>query len=534
MAQKMENTDQLLAFKQNLVENMNLEGRDPTISRLLMLSVGRVWYNDVKQHPDRIPRVDLTSCKNDDIEVMQADPHIARYHSRLHHIIDWLRAATINDEPWLHNLDAEGRPKKLMKFSTIEQISAEADKAMLIASQKGLQIELDASHEKIVQKLDDGFSVVQLLSPEALDRESAHMQHCIGHGAYDHKVGFDQFRYLSLRDASNRPHTTMELMRGDKGDWNLVQFQGKQNRLPLQKYINILTPFIREANLKPDNQMQKNIPYVIDTRGEWHALNELPTRLSCRSFDPLPNANTREDKTNVRMPDFLTVSLSASIINKKLDGFPSKIKFVKLDYPKHRKLKERLEVIGVEIENVPDEIHIGSGATFNQVLFKSAPKHISIGGNCTFAFTPGSKTPEEITVAGDLFLANIPTSVFDGKINTSKDVTFWSCKQMTSIARGIKTDGRLSIFNSEIKELPDGIDVGELLLYQTNITSLPEGIKVSKKLLIDQQHFFEHIPSSIDDDIRIEWKDSESGVMKDDTGPETVGAWRSQQLRLGM
>lgn len=91
------------------------------------------------------------------------------------------------------------RPKKLMKFSTIEQIIAEADKAMLKAAQKGRDIVLNESQEKLVVNLDDGFSIVELLAPEALDRESAYMQHCIGNGGYDDKVGSDHFKYLSSR-----------------------------------------------------------------------------------------------------------------------------------------------------------------------------------------------------------------------------------------------------------------------------------------------------------------------------------------------
>src|SRR5690606_37071106 len=48
------------------------------------------------------------------------------------HIADWLSAAVANEASWLSNVDEKGIPKKLRKFSSIEQITKEADKAMQI------------------------------------------------------------------------------------------------------------------------------------------------------------------------------------------------------------------------------------------------------------------------------------------------------------------------------------------------------------------------------------------------------------------
>lgn len=89
--------------------------------------------------------------------------------------------------------------------------------------------------------MDDGYYVVRLMTPEALDRESGVMQHCIGQGAYDHKLEDGNFVYLSMRDRFGKAHATMELdVRPVRGPI-LVQCQGKQNRPPEAAYVGLLT-----------------------------------------------------------------------------------------------------------------------------------------------------------------------------------------------------------------------------------------------------------------------------------------------------
>jgi len=55
---------------------------------------------------------------------------------QLSHIADWLKAATVNRQPWLGHVDERDRPRKLMKFGSVEAIVNEADKAMLKAAQR--------------------------------------------------------------------------------------------------------------------------------------------------------------------------------------------------------------------------------------------------------------------------------------------------------------------------------------------------------------------------------------------------------------
>jgi hypothetical protein len=63
-----------------------------------------------------------------------------------------------------------------------------------------------------VLKLSDGFSIYQLVSPAALNREGSRerMYHCVG--GYAKEVAKNNSKIYSLRDRNNHPHCTVELV----------------------------------------------------------------------------------------------------------------------------------------------------------------------------------------------------------------------------------------------------------------------------------------------------------------------------------
>jgi len=476
---------------------------DAALERFMTISLGRVLSKNSASDDRRRP----------------ADTEI-------YHISDWLIAAVRNNEPWLQNVDEQGRPKKLMKFSTVGQIVAEADKAMLKAAQKNREIVLNENDERLYQKLDDGYSIVELLSPEALDRESAYMQHCIGQGAYDHKVGSQHFKYLSLRDHTNKPHATMELMAGENGKWELIQLQGKQNKSPLPSYVKALTPFLKNADLHVSEPIQSHIPYIIDEDGIWHDIGDLPSSLKCKDFRPLHFDN---DMRTIKMPERLHLERSLELNHKKLLGFPSSILI-----DEYQSKKPKIELKAVEISDCPENVEIGGSIRCVRMTFNSAPESITVDGNCEIGFTPESKLPNSIAATGYIVIAHAFCDIFETRLNSGGDISFWNTK-INKIEHGMEVDGRLSFYKVPIRELPDGIVAKELQLIYTNVTSLPEGIKVSEKLILDNQVFFEHIPDSIEDDVAIEWKDSHKGpVLEDEDGPATVGEWRALRHQMRM
>ncbi len=59
--------------------------------------------------------------------VVMVGPHTR---PQIGHIADWLKASVVNAAPWLDKKDDKGRPKKLLKFGTVDAIFHEAEKAM--------------------------------------------------------------------------------------------------------------------------------------------------------------------------------------------------------------------------------------------------------------------------------------------------------------------------------------------------------------------------------------------------------------------
>jgi hypothetical protein len=202
---------------------------DMKVLRLLELSLGRVLDNAASRGEFPISLVSGTQAA---------------------HIRDWLTAAVANDEQWLKATDLEGRPRKLLKFGSIDAIIGEADKAMRKFAQKNRALRLKEGDEELYAELEEGYYVVRLLTPAALDRESGEMRHCVGQGAYDHRVGTEQYDFLSLRDRFGKAHVTIELdLRPARGPI-IIQCQGKQNQPPATTYATMLGPMFKEKGIR--------------------------------------------------------------------------------------------------------------------------------------------------------------------------------------------------------------------------------------------------------------------------------------------
>jgi hypothetical protein len=101
--------------------------------------------------------------------------------------------------------------------------------------------------EEHVANLDDKFFIVSLTTKIAMTKESAFMQHCVGHSSYY----FDQvkgksIKIYSLRDVKNKPHATMSYNIHDN---TMTQIQGKQNKQPHEKYHLHLYTFITKEQI---------------------------------------------------------------------------------------------------------------------------------------------------------------------------------------------------------------------------------------------------------------------------------------------
>lgn len=150
-------------------------------------------------------------------------------------IAEWIKVAMINNEPWLHEVDSSGKPLKL-NIGRLDEALAKADKAMGRRTNSLAPLLKEGADVTTVLDFGDGFSIVYLMSPKALDYETSELGHCIGRGAYDTKLHNAGYAYFSLRQ-NGRPVATLEV-----DSEILTACQGKRHEPPPTKCI----PYIRE------------------------------------------------------------------------------------------------------------------------------------------------------------------------------------------------------------------------------------------------------------------------------------------------
>lgn len=336
----------------SIAEEISKLDKSERINELLACSFGRVLVNEFK-------RGDLN-----------ADHYGAYIVLRLEHIADWIEAAVANDEPWLSNVDEQGRPKKLLKFSNGMQIVREANRDMMRFAQKNKDVALSHGDEELVKQFDNGYYLVRLLTPRALDRESGQMQHCIGQGAYDQKLEDGEYEYLSLRDPTGKPHVTIEMaVDSQTCARDLKQFQGKQNQPPISKYNDILVPFLREAKVTI-SEASPSLPYITDDHGIWHNVYDLPDELEIKSlkfidYEIYENGAPPDDENPITLPKRLIGTQTLDIGGACLSGV---------------------------IESHPENMNI----TLAHVQFMDEQKVLRTNGQVYLFATSFSKPPEQI------------------------------------------------------------------------------------------------------------------------------------------
>ena len=71
-------------------------------------------------------------------------------------------------------------------------------------------------------------------------------------------------------------------------------------------------------------------------------------------------------------------------------------------------------------------------------------------------------------------------------LNIEGNLNLHSFKKLTSLPKGLKVGGILSLMFADIESLPEGLKVGSnLYLQHSKITSLPKGLKVHRSLYIN-------------------------------------------------
>lgn len=418
---------------------------NPDVIKLLHLSVGRVFEHGMRKE---------LSFKD-----MMGEHETAS----LFHIRDWLTSALIEQAHWLQRVDDKGRPVKLMKFSTFGQIVREADKAMHKANQRLMKIELQPSSEELFMELEDGYTLVRMLSQVALDRESAIMQHCIGHGAYDTNLDDKDSYLLSLRDQFGKPHATIE-MAFVYGRYSITQIQGKQNTQPIRKYADLLLPFLNK--LKPEMKPNMMWAYGCSQEGTFYSAYDLP------------------------------------------DFFVSNDLYITTLYP-DGKMPKSIEARSIVVDN-----HRHNGRANGPVV--RLPESIKIRQDLRLfsdveAINPHTNVPGTLQVKAGL--DRIGSNCYIGR-----DLELGSGYTGETLPLGLAIGGTLRLEGTKIKTLPEDISIKNLEAKKSQLRSLPDHIKHYSTLELVKNSCFQWFA----DDVTVDKKLVISGCKLDNAPGERL------------
>ncbi|MCZ7862476.1 PcfJ domain-containing protein [Agrobacterium salinitolerans] len=438
---------------------------DQRLLRLLNLSVSRVLLRYVDRSEPNV----------------SAGLVVTRHVLAIYHVRDWLKASLVNDVPWLRNLDDKERPKKLMKCRDLEDLVREADKDMRKQNAAIARKPLSAGEEALEFECADGWSIVRLLAPSALDRESSFMQHCIGNGAYDVRVGSEGFRYLSLRDPAGKPHGTMELFED-----RLIQFQGKQNVSPLEKYLRIALPFFRQRRIQCT---YANCGLVTDEAGETYLVHELPEQIVVWG-DHLVLRSSPERK--VTLPKVIHMNGSLSLVGV-FENIPDRI-VVSGDFWIERLAQDGStggETGETSFDTLPPKIHVSRNMHMRHIPVTELPSDMRVEGHLDVAGTGITALPKGLR-CGSLDICYTEVKEFDTMHFTSEKLKapFRKLEARYSKLERIVGDARFSKLDltaSKLAKLPECLHVeGDLNIDRTLVTVLPDDMTVRGSLRADK------------------------------------------------
>lgn len=288
---------------------MNLKGLPEDVATLL-----RVWVDDyVISDLERgllecsVGRVTANAIRRQLATTGEAEGALVPAMNFAPHVIDWLRSSVLEDAPWLHNVDELGRPKKLMKFGTLDDILREVDKAMARRNAQQAKA-LSVADERHIADLADGYKVVRLMTPAALDLESRRMHHCVGHGSYDRGVLDGSTEIYSLRKPNGMPVVTIEIaLDRDDDDAIIEQVEGAHNSGLDPEHIAILKPFVVARKWVGYDTVYSYWPRALDVYGTIHDLFDLPAGVE---FENLSVAGAEQ---RCLLPNDMTVRVDLTV-----------------------------------------------------------------------------------------------------------------------------------------------------------------------------------------------------------------------------
>ncbi len=249
------------------------------------------------------------------------------------------------------------------------------------------------SDTKEIMQFENGYTVVQLLTEEALDFESDNMGHCVGKGSYDKGVKDGNVQIYSIRDENGEPHVTFEVSNGA-----INQCKGKGNKPPVKKYIPYIQEFVNKMNLDPKHDT-KNMGLVDGIDGKFYNIYDLPDNFECERLD-LSGLDLVEIKIpknlkckfidlqecinppkEIEITGFVRADLSyTDLQDTKIIGMPEELLLMRCKNPPKEVDLTGARYAALSESNLQDTKIIGMPEIFHLRRCKNPPKEIDLTG----------------------------------------------------------------------------------------------------------------------------------------------------------
>lgn len=153
-------------------------------------------------------------------------------------------------------------------YSTAEKrMLAQREQQALDAQRKHKKVNpVDETGTVVLIKYNDGYTWRQVVGDDALAREGDLMGHCVGNGGYWPQVLRGLLTIVSLRDADNNPHVTLQL---SHDGLQVLQIKGRANKSIVDRYVPRVFDFLKTRTWTAVHYDQS--PGLSDLYGAWLA-----------------------------------------------------------------------------------------------------------------------------------------------------------------------------------------------------------------------------------------------------------------------
>jgi hypothetical protein len=150
-------------------------------------------------------------------------------------------------------LNSDKAPNRLRKMS-YEEAKGNAEKWTKSLIKRAADIVETEQDVEVAIDFKNGVKLVKLVGKNAFLREGKLMRHCVA--SYYDKDGCSVY---SLRDASNRPHCTIEVQHGEND--NINQIKGKGNGCIHPRYIKYVLKILKHFKIEVRDSEMSNLGY---------------------------------------------------------------------------------------------------------------------------------------------------------------------------------------------------------------------------------------------------------------------------------